>query len=172
MFPQREAVDVDAGGSAKYVRFGAKLLPAADGKHLHGDGVDVVDLFVCEVDDYFVEAVVLASLQLDGLVARVVSDVSYMGCSEFEELRLLALAAGQEVPSLLRVLRGFEHSAEHLAVRVLTLHGIEGFLEDHFLCLAVLLVQEDVAEARSLAQEVSDLAEDLGLVEFQAEGDD
>ena len=87
-----------------------------------------------------VEAVVLASLELDGLVARVVADVSYMCCSEFEELGFLALAAGQEVPSLLWVLRGLEDCAQHLAIGFLAFHWVESFLKDYFLCLTILLV--------------------------------
>lgn len=102
----------------------------------------------------------------------MVADVSDMGCSEFEEFRFLALAAGQEVSSLLRVLGGLEDCAQHLAISVLTLNGVESFLENDFLCLAFLLVQEDIAELRPLAEEVSNLSEDLGLVELQSEGED
>lgn len=102
----------------------------------------------------------------------MVADVSYMCCSEFEELRLLALAAGQEVPSLLRVLCGLQDCAQHLAIGIFAFHWVEGFLKDYFLCLSILLVQENIAETGPLAKEVSGLAEDLGLVKFHAKGDD
>lgn len=166
MFSKSETMDVNAGCCSKHVCLSAKLLSPADGKDFNGDCVDVIDLFIGEVDDDLIEAIVITSLELNGFMTRVVSYVSDMCCSELEELRFLALAAGQKISSLLRVLRGLKDSAEDLTIGVLTLHGIENFLEDDFLSLTFFLVQEDVAEARSLAQEVSSLAEDLGLVEF------
>lgn len=65
VFSQREAVDVNAGSSTEHVCLSAKLLSPADGEDLNGNCVDIVDLFVGEVDDHLVEAVVLASLELD-----------------------------------------------------------------------------------------------------------
>lgn len=102
----------------------------------------------------------------------MVAYVSDMCCSEFEELRFLALAAGQEVSSLLRVLGGLKDCAQHLPIGVLALNGVESFLEDDFLCLSFLLVKENITEARSLAEEVSNLTEDLRLVELKSEGED
>lgn len=95
-----------------------------------------------------------------------------MCCSKFEEFRFLALATGQEISSLLWVLSGLKDGAEDLTISVLTLNRIESFLKDDFLSLTFLLVQEDIAEARSLTQEVSHLSEDLRLVKLEAEGED
>lgn len=57
-----EAMDVDLGRSTKHICLRAKLLSSADSPYFHGDGVDVIDLLVGEVDYHLIKTVVLSSL--------------------------------------------------------------------------------------------------------------
>lgn len=93
----------------------------------------------------------------------MIADVPHVGCSEFEEFRLRALAALQELPTSLGVLSSIQDSTQQFPVGVLALHWVGRILQHHFLVVSRLLMQEDLSKLGALPQEVTNSFNKLGL---------
>ena len=86
-------MDMYLGGSSQNVSFSAKLFSFILSENLNSNSIDIVKLLVNKADEYLLKAIVLMSGQIFSLVIWLISDVSYINCTEFEKLRFMAFAA-------------------------------------------------------------------------------
>jgi hypothetical protein len=93
MFSESKTMDVYLSSSSQNIGLSTSLFSPVLSKEFNSNSVDVVKLFVHKADDYLLKTVILESSQIFSLVVRLISDVLYINCTEFEKLRFWSFAA-------------------------------------------------------------------------------